>query len=80
MFIAFISFLAGIVFVLYPAYYCHKYLVNQIETEWRQIILDRFKNIPNSYHEAFEKGWAACAESESTIRMQYEKFFGRRAS
>lgn len=80
MLTALIAFSAGIIFVIYPAYYCHKYIVNRIEEDWRKLLQNRFDQIPTSYHEAFEKGWEACAASESTVRMQYEKFFGRRAS
>lgn len=79
MLIALVSFLAGIIFVAYPCFYCHRYIVKRIEEDWTKIIQDRFEKIPVAYHDAFEKGWEACSNSESTIRMQYEKFFGKAA-
>jgi hypothetical protein len=77
MFIASIFFIFGILFTAYPAYYCHRHITNRNEAEWTRLMQERFDKIPDSYHEAFEKGWDACANSESTILLQYEKFFGR---
>lgn len=79
MLIALVFLLFGIILTAYPAYYCHRHIVKRNDEDWTKIIEDRFGKIPLSYHEAFEKGWEACAESESTIRMQYEKFFGKAA-